>query len=92
MLLDIPDLNGIQWTSGAGNEPVTDEKWFGMYKKIQDKKKNLVLLHDVNERDMASVERLVKSVDPTGVYMRILNVSSKAKAEDMLEKITRWSE
>lgn len=92
MLLDIPGLNGIQWVSGAGNEPVTDEKWFGMYKKIQDKKKNLVFLNDVNERDMAGMERLIKSIDPTGVYIKIPHVSSEAKAEEIFEKITRWSE
>lgn len=91
MILDIPALNGIQWISGAGEAPLYDEKWFGLYKKIQDKKKNLVLLSGINENDMAGAERLIKSIDPTGVYIST-HCSSKEKAEEILEKITRWSE
>ena len=91
MLLDIPNLTGIQWTSGAGNEPLWDEKWFGLYKKIQDKKKNLVLLGGIDENDLKGAERLIKSIDPTGTYISI-GCSCKEKAEDLLEKITKWSE
>ncbi|MBR2460197.1 MAG: hypothetical protein IKB34_03085 [Clostridia bacterium] len=91
MLLDIPGLTGIQWTSGDGERPLWDEKWFGLYKKIQDKKKNLVLLGGINERDMAGAERLIKSIDPTGVYISIW-ASGREKAEDIVEKVTRWSE
>ena len=39
MLLEIPGLSGIQWTPGAGNEPLTSKKWFPLYKKIQDQKR-----------------------------------------------------
>jgi len=91
MLLNIPTLNGVQWVAGAGEAPLTDKKWFDIYKKIQDKKKNLVLLSGINENDMAGAERLIKSIDPKGVYISV-NCSCKGKAEDLLEKITRWSE
>lgn len=91
MLLDIPGLNGIQWTSGGSNEPLWDEKWYGLYRKIQDKKKNLVLLNGIDENNMEGAERLIKSIDPTGVYISF-GCSCKEKAEELLEKITRWSE
>ena len=91
MLLDIPELNGIQWISGDGEAPLYDEKWFGLYKKIQDKKKNIVLLGGLNERDLAGAERLIKSIDPTGVYISV-HCSTEDKAKDLLEKVTRWSE
>lgn len=90
MLLDIPNLKGIQWVSGAGEAPLTDEKWFSLYRRIQDKKKNLILLHGISENDMQGAERLIKSIDPAGVYISV-KCSSKEKAEDMLEKITLWS-
>lgn len=61
-----------------------------MYRRIQDKKKNLVLLTGINENDMQGAERLIKSIDPTGVYISV-KCSSREKAEDMLEKITLWS-
>lgn len=91
MLTDMPKLTGIQWTSGAGNPPLCDECWYDLYRKVQDKKKNLVLLGGVSEDDMAGSERLIKSLDPTGVYISA-KFSSKEKAEDMMEKIIRWSE
>ncbi len=89
MLLDIPGLGGIQWCTAEGR--LWDEKWFGLYKKIQDKNKNLVLHGGISERDMAGAERLVKSIDPTGVVLKC-HCSSKEKAEEMLEKVTRWCE
>jgi hypothetical protein len=39
---------------------------------------------------MQGAERLIKSIDPTGVYISV-KCSSKEKAEDMLENITLWS-
>lgn len=91
MLLDIEGLTGIQWVAGVGKEPLTDKTWFDLYKKIQDKNKNLVLMGCINENDHAGAERLIKSVDPTKLYIDAF-CSSKEKAEDLLEKINRWSE
>ncbi|MBO5215897.1 MAG: hypothetical protein J6B79_06890 [Clostridia bacterium] len=90
MLLDVPSLTGIQWTSGANQAPLWDEKWLPLYKKIQDKKKNIVLLGGISEHDLEGAERLIKSLDPTGFYISF-GCSSKEKAEEILEKITLWS-
>ncbi len=91
MLLEIPKLTGIQWVSGTGAESLLDEKWYGLYRKIQDKKKNLVLHLGSIENDMGHMERLIKTLDPRGVYMNI-SASSKDVASRILECITRWSE
>lgn len=91
MLLDIPSLNGIQWTSGASNDPLWSPKWFDLYRKIQDSKKNLVLMGGIDERDLTGAERLIKSIDPAGAYISIA-CSSQKKAEDLFEKIIKWSE
>ena len=88
MLLDIQGLTGIQWTPGAGKSELWDEKWFDLYRKIQDKKKNLVLLGGISERDEAGAEKLIKSLDPTGVYISF-GCSSEDKAKEMVEKISR---
>ena len=69
MLLDIPGLSGIQWTPGAGNEPLTSPKWFPLYQKIQDRNKNLVLLGAINENDLDAAEPLIKTLDPAGFYL-----------------------
>ena len=51
-----------------------------------------MLLNPFNEHDLAGAERLVKSLDPTGLYFAIANYPSKGEAEDLIEKITRWCE
>ena len=91
MLLDIPGLTGIQWVAGAGQPSLRDECWFDLYRKIQDKKKNLVLMHSISENDMEGTERLIKSIDPVGTYISA-HFSSREKAEQMYENILKWSE
>ena len=91
MLLDIPNLTGIQWTSGDGTYHVSDPAWFDLYRRIQDKGKNLVLLGAIGDWDMAGAERLVKSLDPKGLFLSC-GCSGRERAEDMLEKILSWSE
>ena len=91
MILDIPEITGIQWVAGDGQAPLWDEKWYPVYKKIQDKGKNLVLHKKaVSEDDLAGAERLIKTLDPTGVYL-YTQFSSEDKAREMLENIERWS-
>ena len=43
-LLEIDELHGIQWTPGAGQEPVESEVWWPMLHKIQEAGKSLFLL------------------------------------------------
>lgn len=89
MLLDIPNLNGIQWVPGSGKAAITDPCWFDLYRKIQDKKKNLVLLGTVAEYTMPAIERLVKTLDPTGLYLSG-SFGSFDAAERAVEDISRW--
>lgn len=90
MILDIPGLKAIQWAPGAGEAPEWDEKWFPVIRKIQDKKKGVILLRGASERDPEGMERLIKNVDPAGLYLRA-GFSSVQKAEKMAENIARWS-
>ena len=90
MLLDIEGLTGIQWVAGGGQPPLCDERWFPLYKKIQDKKKNLVLMSGISANDMAGAERLIKTLDPTGVYISY-QAGTVEKAEMMLENIEKWT-
>jgi len=43
-LLQIPELHGIQWTPGAGTEPVHSEAWWPMLREVQAAGKSLFLL------------------------------------------------
>lgn len=91
MILDIPGLSGIQWNPGAGKEPLCDEKWFDIYKKIQDKGKNLILLWALDENLEDKLEKFIKTVDPTGVYLSGNRFSSPEAAERMYENILKWT-
>ena len=43
ILLEIPELDGIQWVPGAGNPGTGSAEWFPMYRRIQEKGKLLIL-------------------------------------------------
>ena len=89
MLLDIEGLTAIQWVPGAGQAPIWDERWFPMYKKIQDKKKNLVLMGGISAMNTEASERLIKSLDPTGVFISY-STDTKDKADRMVENVEKW--
>jgi len=43
-LLSLPDLDMLQWTPGAGIEPITDRRWLPLYHKTIDAGKKMALL------------------------------------------------
>ena len=90
MILDIPGLTGIQWVVDPGKPPLWDECWFDMYRKIQDKKKNLVLLCGLPQHNGVEAERLIKTLDPVGLYISASR-GSKAEADRSVEDVVRWS-
>ena len=92
MILDLPGLVGIQWAPGAGQAPEWDEKWFPIYRKIQDKKINLILRRGADEKDPAGMEKLIKSIDPVGTYICSSAFSCEENAQKMADNIARWSE
>ncbi len=89
MLLNLEGLNGIQWSPGDGKPPMWDPCWFDTYRKIQDKKKNLVLLIGISHTDMAAAERLVKTLDPTGLYLAC-GAPDEDTADRIAEAVDRW--
>lgn len=55
MLLDIPELTGIQWVPGAGNPQCDSPIWFPMYKKILAHNKLLVLQSFDDNRNIPKI-------------------------------------
>ena len=66
-LLSIPELDGIQWTPGAGHSSVASPQWLSLYRKIQRKGKKLVLL-DAPE---AEAQFVTKNLEPKGLQFRV---------------------
>ena len=87
ILLDIPELDGIQWTPGAGNPDVASPKWFPLYERIQQKGKLLVLL-GVAAND---VERVLQELSPKGLLISAY-CESENEARELLRKTKKQIE
>jgi hypothetical protein len=87
MLLDIPELTGIQWVPGAGNPGTGSPKWFDLYKRIQGRGKRLVL----QGMDKADVQRVVETFDPKGLLIEVTRISSPQEADDMACAVANWT-
>ena len=87
LLLDIPELTGIQWVPGAGNPGTGSPKWFDLYKRIQAKGKRLVL----QGMDRADVQRVVETFDPKGLLVEPRPFTTPHEADDMVRSVARWA-
>jgi 5-methyltetrahydrofolate--homocysteine methyltransferase len=83
LLLDIPELTGIQWTPGAGNPGVGSPQWYPLYQRIQAKGKRLVLLG----MEAHEIEPLFNAIAPAGVLMGLA-----AKSEDEARQVLALTE
>jgi len=86
LLLDIPELDGIQWVPGAGNPPVGSPKWFDLYKRIQAKGK-LLVLQGMARQD---VQRVLEELSPRGLLIST-TCDSEQEARDLLRCAEQWS-
>ncbi|MBD3214661.1 MAG: hypothetical protein GF311_18770 [Candidatus Lokiarchaeota archaeon] len=66
-LLKESSITGIQWVPGAGEKPAQSEKWFPVYKKIQEAGKNIIVDNPLDA--MNEVTRLYRKFDPKGLFM-----------------------
>lgn len=83
MLLEIEELDGIQWVPGAGAEAAGSPRWIPYYERILAKGKNLVL--EVQPED---VEPLIRELGPRGVLLQT-RCDSEEEARCLLDRATR---
>ena len=86
ILLDIPELDGIQWVPGAGNPQTGSPHWFGMYRRIQEKGKRLVL----QGMAQVDVEGVLKGISGRGLLIET-RCDSEAEARALLRKAEGWT-
>jgi len=82
-LLSLERMDGIQWVPGAGSDPVTDERWFPMYEKIQAAGKLLVLHCDGSGVD--KILNICKNFSPKGLWLTA-HFDSEEEAEEIIAK------
>ncbi len=83
-LLDIPELDAVQWVCGAGNEGY--HKWVDVYQRIQNARKGIQLMCDIRELDM-----IFETLRPEGVWFSsISGIRDRETAEYAVKRIERW--
>lgn len=81
-LLDIPELDGIQWVPGAGQPGTGSAKWFPLYQRIQERGKLLVLpVMDKND-----VLNVVKNLSPKGLLIQT-QCDSEDEARELISQV-----
>ena len=79
MLLEIPRLNAIQWVPGAGLAKEGVAKWIPIYKKIQAKRKSIIVYCKPNDIDF-----VLDNLSPEGLIIST-GCSSQQEAEKLLQ-------
>ena len=81
-ILELPEINAIQWVQGMGNDtPIM--QWVPLIKKVQSAGKSLVIDLKVSE-----LEPFMSEVDPRGILLCIdadLNTQN-----DILRRVKKW--
>jgi len=106
LLLDVPDIEAVQWVPGAGNHPMTD--WLPLLKRVQEAGKSLHLsLESVRADGSGSsypgeaeaplypnydvAEKLIKELEPGGLMLNTY-CSFEEDARQLLEKVEEWTD
>lgn len=83
-LLEVPEIQGIQWVFGAGQGPW--QKWIDVYKRIQQSgKRNWI--YTVYPQDL---DELFEALEPTGVAIHMAGLENEADARQAVERVRQW--
>jgi len=83
-LLEIPELNAIQWVSGAGHGRASD--WLRLYRKCQAAGKGLQIGLGVDELDT-----FIENLKPEGLWLGVWGVKDREHAEAVLRQAEQWT-
>lgn len=85
-LLSIPGLTMLQWTPGAGVEPVADKRWWPLYHKTLEHGKKMILL---GVSGMDQLKALKKEFGPKLKRCMInMSAESREQAEEILNTVS----
>lgn len=86
ILLEIKELDGIQWVPGAGNPGTGSPRWFDLYKRIQEAGKVLVL----QGMDKKDVKGVMEALDPHGLFIGT-SCESEDGAKALVRQVAKWT-
>ncbi len=82
-LLEVPEINAIQWVAGAGRENIM--QWIPLIKKVQAKGKAIQLLEVKPEQ----IEPLLREIRPEGVHIRTTGCATESEGRKLLERVAK---
>jgi hypothetical protein len=83
-ILEIRELDAVQWVCGAGNEGF--RRWVDVYRRIQRAGKAMTLDINVNELPM-----VFETLRPEGVYFSgIWGIPDRETADAVIKRIEKW--
>jgi len=77
-LLNIPALDAIQWTPGAGQPGPGDQQWYGLYEQVLNAGKSVQILGVKSDE----AKQILSTFGAEGIYLSV-HVESEAEAEDI---------
>ena len=83
-MLDIPELDGIQWVPGSGNPQCDSPQYFPMYEKILGRGKLLVLQ---SFDDVENIPRMLQQLPHKGLLLSAALPSNEA-AQRFLDTVS----
>lgn len=84
LILDIKELDAVQWVAGAGNESF--EKWVDVYKRIQNAGKALQISCTIKDLPI-----IFETLRPEGVWFsNISGVNDRDTADRIIRSIESW--
>lgn len=83
-LLEIPELNAIQWVYGEGRGRASD--WMHVYKRCQAAGKGLQIGLGLDELDF-----FMENLRPEGLWIGLSGVRDREQAEAVLNKVKKWT-
>jgi len=85
ILLEIEQIDNIEWTPGIGCPPTLTPNYISIYKKIQSSGKRIYLLAKPEE-----IEPLLSELSPKGLFINTY-VNSEDEANILIKKVERLS-
>jgi len=85
-LMEIDELDALQWTPGAGQPDCTHEKWFPIWDKVKAAGKSLwVAIYDGNMNDwVESADRIYQRYGADGLYFIFHPVMEEGPARELI--------
>jgi hypothetical protein len=82
-LLEIPELNAIQWVYGAGHGRASD--WLPVYQRCQAAGKGLQLTLEPDELPL-----FMETLKPEGLWIGLAGIQSREHFDTLVARISRW--